>query len=249
MTETQAAGTRWAGLTAEEVRAAADAREEKWETIGSFRGRVYSHYQVSDKGGTRSADRAVNGRRLRGRALRTRASNSGYELADITSDDGKRSTVTVHSLVLAKFDPRCADGMPDGMQTRHGPAGPLFNAIENLDIGTQPQNEADKPEPSRPPEPSHPCRNAPHCRCLVVNEGRRCPCCCVPAAGRKTAAMLKAGMPLAEVAARLGNSESWAYQIARDHGYSRTKAHARSRKPGPVRRAWLRLRFPDGDSW
>lgn len=200
-------GPYWFGRPEQEIRAAVEARAESWEVIGAFRGRQFSRYQVSDKGRTQGP----------GDFLALRDNGGGYMLTDIRDDDGKKLTCSVQTLVMAKFDPRCATGMPPGMEVRHGPAGPAANWWpENLDIGTKKQNAADKPEPGGGPQ--FPCRNAPGgCPNLVIHEGRRC-LDCVKAVGRDVAARRSAGESLEDLAAEYGNTPDWLHRLSVDHG-------------------------------
>ncbi len=227
--------------TADEILAAIAARPERWRTIGRYRGRTFSYYQVSDKGALRSVDRVLSGRRYRGTTLKTRFTDE-YERGNIRDDSGDVLTEYVHRLVLAKFRP---GGIPPGMETRHGPAGPGVNAYpENLTVGDGVQNAADKPEPSAPPDPAQPCRNAPACGNKVVNAGSRC-LPCVTEVGRRAAALLGAGMNLADVAAVFGyKSADWTHGLAVRHGgYQGTRADAMAQRPPIAQRAVLRFRF------
>jgi hypothetical protein len=228
-------------LTAGEILAAVAAREENWRVIGTYQGHPVSHYEVSDKGALRSLDRVVKGRALQGKVLSTGPGSNGYPKAKITADDGTVFTVSVHVLVLVKFDPRCADGIPEGMETRHGPAGPSCAAIENLTIGTRDDNELDKAEPYKPPPPSYPCLNAPRCEGLASHEGRRCGECSEES-GRQVAVMLQLGMRLADAADRFGFSEKWAYERARScgGGYRGSMADARAQRPSWSQRVRIR---------
>lgn len=214
----------WFGRPEQEIREAVAARGVTWGKVPG-----YSRYEWSDKGGIRRA--------ADGLVMKTRVSNTGYELVNVLRDsDGKQVTVTVHSMVLLAHHPAFAglDRFPAGLETRHNPVtGPLFNAYpEGLWPGTKKENEADKPAPSAPPGPTYPCRNAPACANLVINEGRRC-LECVAAVGREAAAMLNDGMPLQEVAEHFGyTGPDWVYQLAVKHGaYDGTKAQARTQRP------------------
>jgi hypothetical protein len=227
-------------MTAEEILAAIDARPEKWHVIGSCKGRAVTWYEVSDKGGVRSLDREVNGRRVAGQPLSTKPGSSGYPKVSITADDGTRLHAYVHALVLVKFGPRCAGGIPAGMEARHGPAGPLCAAIENLTIGTHDDNENDKPEPYKAPLPTFPCLNAPRCEGLAAHEGKRCTECSTET-GRQIALMLQLGMSLPDAAARFGFSEKWAHDRARTcGGYTADAASARAQRPSWSQRVRIR---------
>ncbi len=232
--------TAW--MTAEEIRASIAGRPETWKVIGTWQGHPVSHYEASDKGGLRSKDRTIGGRALRGKVLSAGPGKNGYPKAKITADDGTVWTVSVHVVVLVTFDPRCADGIPAGMETRHGPAGPLCAAWpENLNIGTWEQNELDKAEPYAPPPPSFPCLNAPRCEGLASHEGRRCAECSADS-GRQVDLMLQLGMRLADAADRFGFSEKWAYERARDcgGGYRGSMADARRQRPSWSQRVRIR---------
>lgn len=237
MTDT---ATDWP-LTAEEILAAIAARPETWKPVGTWQGRPVSHYEVSDKGGLRSLDRVIKGRALQGKALSTGPGKNGYPKVKITADDGTVWTVSVHVVVLVTFGPRCAGGIPAGMETRHGPAGPLCAAWpENLTIGTRDENELDKAEPYAPPPPSFPCLNAPRCEGLASHEGRRC-AECSEESGRQVATMLRLGMRLADAADRFGFSEKWAYERARHcGGYAQPAALARAQRPSWSQRVRIR---------
>ena len=231
----------WFALTAEQILAAVAARPETWKPVGTWQQRAVSHYEVSDKGGLRSLGRVIKGRALQGKVLSTGAGKNGYPKAKITADDGTVFTVSIHVLVVTTFDPRCARGIPAGMETRHGPAGPLCAAWpENLTIGTWHENELDKAEPYAPPPPSFPCLNAPRCEGLASHEGRRC-AECSEESGRQVAIMLRLGMRLADAAARFDFSEKWAYERARScGGYTGSMADARRQRPSWSQRVRIR---------
>lgn len=227
----------WFAKTPEEIHAAIGARDEDWVIVGSFRGLKFSRYAVSDKGHIRRASGAEHA---------TRLNNSGYVQTSITSDDGKRIHPTMQTLVLASFDPRCADGIPDGLESRHGPAGPECNAWpENLDIGTKKQNAADRPEPGGGPQ--FPCRTAPQgCPNKVINEGRRC-LDCVKQVGVAAAALLSAGVPDEEVAARFGNTAAWIRRLAVTHGGWDGTVQAAPAPPSWWHRVMVTLRIRRAD--
>jgi hypothetical protein len=204
-------------------------------------GCTFSHYRASAAGRVRSVDRRAGGRYYRGVVLKTRLNNSGYVLVTMSCDnpEHRAHTHTMQKVILTTFTGPC----PPGMQARHLDSNPENNACQNLAWGTKEQNEADKPVPPVL-EASHPCRNAPRCGNLVVNEGRRCPDC-VAEVGRQAAAMLNAGMNLQDVAEVFGyTGPDWVFKLAVQHGgYAGTKAEARTQHPGLAARARLRVRF------
>lgn len=207
-------------------------RPETWKPVVRIDGCAFSGYVASDLGRARSVDRTGrNGRPLAGRDVSTRLHKEGYVLLDMRCDnpDHKRPhTLTMHKVVLTTFDrPR-----PRGMEAchSHGPAGNRWP--EDIRWDTKPANEADKPAPPAPPDPTRPCRNAPACPNLVIHEGRRC-VPCTEEVGREAADMLRAGMPLQEVAEHFGyTGPDWAYSLAVKYGgYTATKAEARTQRP------------------
>src|SRR6185312_16193611 len=176
----------WFGKTPTEIRNAVDVRAERWAAIPG-----YSRYEWSDKGRIRALERTDDrGRWLAARVLKTRVNNAGYEITGVVSDAaGKQVTVAVAPMVVLAHHPafRGLDRFPDGLETRHGPAGPLLNAYpENLWPGTKKENAADK---DAPPEPQHECRNHALCGNLVHTPGRRC-VTCTAAVGREAAQLL-----------------------------------------------------------
>jgi NUMOD4 motif len=219
----------WFGRTAQEVSDAVNDRAEQWAPVPG-----YSRYLWSDKGRVRIS--------VNGRIMRTRVSNSGYELVNVVRDgDGRQVTVTVHSMVLLAHHPafRGLAAFPDGLETRHNPAtGPLFNAYpEGLWPGTKEQNAADK----APQDPQFECRNFAACGNMVHNQGRRC-VPCTEAVGRAAAVMLDAGANLMTVAERFGYSgPDWVHKLAVKYGgYAGTKAAALAQHPGVGQRIRLR---------
>ena len=86
---------------------------------------------------------------------------------------------------------------------------------------------------------SFPCRNHVRCGGTVKNEGRRC-LKCVAEVGRDAAALLNAGMGLADVAKRFGyTSTDWVFKLAAEHGYAGTKAQATAQRPRLSQRVTL----------
>ena len=213
----------------------------EWKPIHGAR-----HYEASHQGLVRSVDRTIGGKFYPGVVLKTRVNNSGYEMVNIRTNDGQVKTCTVHSLVLlAHVGPR-----PEGMETLHGPGGPLDNRLVNLTYGTKKQNEAQKEGAGAPPVPQFDCLNHPACTGKAHNAGRRCPDC-VDEVGRQAAAMLNARVNLNDVAARFGYTGiDWVYGLAVKHGYEGSRAQARTQQPPWSRRvtATLRARFRRGDA-
>jgi hypothetical protein len=177
----------------------------------------FSDYEASTHGQVRSLDRTDRGGRVRkGAVLRTRVSNRGYELVDVTGDDGVKHTKTVHTVVLlAHAGPR-----QPGQVARHLDDDPLNNlwapgdaeqvraAGGNLVWGTPPENERDKfserraagplPKPVPPKNPKHCVR----CGAEFAGNGRRCHGCVVTI-GKQAAVLLQGGARLEDVAAHL----------------------------------------------
>lgn len=221
----------WFAKTSAEILAAVESR------AGVAWGKVpgYGRYEWSDKGGLR---------RVRdGYVMKTgsKVNNSGYVMVNVTNDDGKPVTVTIGPMVLLAHHPefRGLAAFPDGLETRHGPAGPLCNAYpENLWPGTKKQNAADKD----PQDPQFPCRNHLTCGNMVHNEGRRCTPC-TEAVGRKAAVLLDAGANLMKVATLFGyTGPDWVHKLAVKHGgYQGTKAEALAQHPVVGQRLRLRI--------
>lgn len=105
--------------------------DEEWRPIPGWPG-----YEVSNLGRLYSVKRPRVQRS--GRILRTQAMPSGYRTAAMWRD-GRQSTVTVHSLVLAAFvGPR-----PNGLVIRHLDGEPSNNRADNLAYGTYAENAQD----------------------------------------------------------------------------------------------------------
>jgi hypothetical protein len=233
----------WFGRTEQEIRAAVEARPERWASVPGFK-----WYEWSDKGRSRSLPRTIGSRRVGGTCpLKFKPNNSGYLIHNVVPDEGKQVTVAVAPMVLLAHHPAFHGlaAFPDGLETRHNPAtGPLFNAYpEGLWPGTKKQNAADKDEQ----DPLHPCRNAPAgCLNLVATPGRRC-VECVTAVGREAAELLRLGMPLQQVAERFGyTGPDWVYQLAVRFGaYAGSKADARTQRPKLAQRLRLAARRSD----
>lgn len=97
-------------------------------------------YVASDLGRIASVDRTINGRRYRGRVLKTRPSNKGYLLVDLVTADGRPVTRTVHTLVLEAFTgPR-----PPGCEGCHLNDVATDNRLANLRWDTPERNRRDR---------------------------------------------------------------------------------------------------------
>jgi hypothetical protein len=96
-------------------------------------------YEISPDGRVRSVDRIRrDGRRHKGRVLRTQILRAGYRYAYLCKDRRERN-VAVHILVLTAFvGPR-----PKGMVCRHLDGDRLNNRVENLCWGTPEENSDD----------------------------------------------------------------------------------------------------------
>lgn len=212
-------------------------RPEQWRDVPPMRGETFSRYQISDKGRFCRDD---------GRTIAVRPQNRGYLQADLTADSGKRVTVTAHRAVLLAFAPR----PKPREETRHGVYGQQVNWYpENLCWGTKQENAADKPF-NGGGEPSFPCRNAPACGNMVMNEGRRCSSC-VAKAGAALGNRLRAGMSLEEATTQAGyQSAEWAWKLARDFGgWEMTLSDTRRQRPTPSQRLRLTLRNRRANGW
>jgi hypothetical protein len=120
----------------------AEVRAETWRPVVGLEG----SYEVSDLGNVRSLDRRVNApqsggfRLIRGRALKPSLHNSGYLCVTLCSGKGREQKRLIQALVLEAFAGPC----PPGMESLHGPGGPLDNRWpENLRWGTRTDNVAD----------------------------------------------------------------------------------------------------------
>lgn len=201
-------------------------------------------YEASHRGFVRSIDRTVKGRRLRGVTLKPTVNNSGYHQVNVTYDGGMVRKPTVHSCVLrAYFGPP-----PRGMETLHGPGGPLDNRYcgcgtegcteGNLRYGTWEENDAERTAAlavagraangRAVPEPKAP-RLCILCGEPVTNGGRRCHGCVVRI-GREASALLRDGVRPEAAAARLDYpSVSGLLTLAARYG-----------EPVPARPPWSR---------
>ena len=178
-----------------------------WKSMAAL---GFSAYEACTDGSLRSVDRIVGERQaLKGTVLKTRPSNRGYPLVNLTQDDGKRVTRTVHSLILATFD-----GLPpSGMVGRHLNDDPTDNrwapgatreqriaAGGNLMYGTPPENEADKVANGN--RPAAAVKLCVRCQGPMVGNGRRCHECVVWI-GVTAAELLSGGTPLGSACEQL----------------------------------------------
>jgi len=218
------------------ARLAAGKPAETWKPVAKIDGCTFSAYEASDQG---------RRRRLDGDPFSNRPGSGGYVRAKLSCDNPGHGphTITMQKIVLTTFDrPR-----PRGMEACHSKAGPQFNWWpEGVRWDTKPANEAEKDEPPTPPEPSFPCKNAPACPNLVVNEGRRC-LDCVTEVGRQAAAMLNAGVVLFDVREHFGyKGDKWVFDLAvRYGGYAGSIEDAR----GPVCKACNRPAGREAGPW
>lgn len=104
---------------------------ERWAPIRGYEGR----YEVSDGGRVRSCRGVIGSTR----------GTQPYRRVELYADDGARTTMHVHTLVLEAFGgPR-----PEGMVARHLNGDPDDCSLDNLAWGTFLENEADKREHGR----------------------------------------------------------------------------------------------------
>lgn len=116
---------------------------EEWRPVVGFEGL----YEVSDLGRVRSVDRLVamigrwgpETRRYRGRLRRFAQGGTNDYLMVTLSKGGVKSTLTIHSLVLAAFVGPC----PEGQEGRHLNCQPHDNRLANLCYGTRAVNRED----------------------------------------------------------------------------------------------------------
>jgi hypothetical protein len=217
--------------------------EEEWRGVPGASG-----YQVSSRGRFRGLDRlSTDGRRLKGKLLvGITTKDNPYPAVKYTLDTGRQTTPRpVHQIVLEAFRGPC----PPGMESCHADGVPAHNCLENLRWGTKAENAADKPVNGGGP-PSFPCRNAPACENMVMNEGRRCRDC-VARVGRIAAGMLNAGFGLEIVTDRLGyENYDWVWKLARDFGgCTLTKRDALRQRPSLSQRVKLTLRNRRANGW
>ncbi len=110
--------------------------EEIWKAIPGYEG----SYEVSDQGRVRSLDRVVeycDGRlcRFPGRLLALNLNPGGYLQVGLCVS-GKRTTRSVHCLVLEAFVGPC----PEGCETGHRDGNRTNNCLRNLRYITHSQN-------------------------------------------------------------------------------------------------------------
>lgn len=119
------------------------ATPERWLPVPGYEG----FYEVSDRGGVRSVDRAITrkGRkasdrvRRAGGVLNCPQDQDGYPRASL-SRDNRRCRFYVHVLVLEAFvGPR-----PEGMECLHGDGDPSNNRLCNLHWDTPSENQLDR---------------------------------------------------------------------------------------------------------
>lgn len=117
---------------------------EAWRDIPGYEG----YYQASTLGRIRSVDRVVAGlccsRITKGRILAQFRRFHGksaipYYYVDLCKQ-GTENDRAVHRLVALTW----IGPVPLGCEVRHGPAGSLVNAVNNLCYGTRSDNEYDK---------------------------------------------------------------------------------------------------------
>lgn len=113
--------------------------QERWKPITGFEGL----YEVSDVGRVRSVtfrNRHVVKPTMR--ILRQSALPKGYKRVCL-SKDNRKTTVSVHRVVLETFGGEC----PDGMEAAHGNGMPWDNRLSNLRWATKHDNNVlDKKE-------------------------------------------------------------------------------------------------------
>lgn len=226
-----------------------DQRGETWTRLPA----PFSKYEWSPDG-FGPDQRPI--RRIAGKPLATTPNNhGGYLMVKPYDDDGKQQTVTVHGLVLLG-----ATGVPcpAGLESCHLDDDPLNNrwrpgdtddevraAGGNLVRRTKKQNAHHKFLNGRQAAlvPTHPCINHERCGGLVVNPGRRC-LPCAKEVGVRAAAMLNAGVNLADVTAALGyQTPGWVHKLARNHGgYTGTLTAATAQHPTWTRRVTTTVR-------
>ena len=210
-------------------RLAAGKPAETWKPLPGW------PHEVSDQGRVRTA---------KGRILASRLNKDGYPQGDLYDPETKKEAkgVPVHWCVLtAHAGPR-----PAGMQASHLSENPEWNwHPEGLAWEDQPTNEGRKTWRPRPPEPTHPCKNAPACPNLVLNPGRRC-LDCVTEVGRQAAAMLD-GKPLFDVREHFGyKADKWVFDLAVKYGgYTGTIEDAR----GPICKGCSRPAYREAGPW
>lgn len=166
--------------------------DREWKPIAGFPG-----YEASHRGFVRSINRKVGARNLKGRELKQRPSNQGYQQVDMTDEHGKQQTRPVHWCVLTAH----AGERQPGMEALHERDNQLDNRWpESLSWGPPWKNREQRAQNS-PPAPK-PARECARCAKPFDGNGRRCHPC-VKAIGKESAKLLRSGVPLPEVAERL----------------------------------------------
>jgi hypothetical protein len=214
------------------------AAHPEWAPLPGF-----SRYEVSHRGG--GIRRRGGGRQ----PLKVSVGTHGYPEAQPYNDAAKQEKRTMHSLVLLGH----AGAPPEGMETLHGPRGPLDyrycgcgspDCTEgNLRYGTHEMNVGETIAAGRAVRPAtHPCINHERCGGMVVNPGRRC-LPCAQEVGRQAAAMRDAGIDLPTATRKLGyKSTSWVLGLSVRHGTDDGAPWIMQRQPWP-RRAMATLRY------
>lgn len=132
--------------------------EEHWRPVVGWEG----FYEVSDRGRVRTVSRLVQCRYGKTRRVKARIRvqsrlNEGYMTIKLTCPQ-KKTTVTVHSLVLSAFvGPR-----PEGMECCHGDGDKTNNALSNLRWDTKKANELDAVRIGKRPDPDRTHCSAGH---------------------------------------------------------------------------------------
>ena len=116
---------------------------ETWAPIAGFE----DHYQVSNHGNVRSLDRTTvrsNGRvaRLTGVPLRPGWTNRGHLQVKLQVNRVKKNRL-IHQLVLEAFGPPKPTHPTQRIEVRHRDGNPANNHIDNLQWGTQSDNQRD----------------------------------------------------------------------------------------------------------
>ena len=191
------------------------ATHPEWAPIPGYA----NGYEASHRGnGVRSVDRKQGNRQLRGVNLKSRPNPDGYPVVNPTNDDGRKVPgMPVHTCVLLAH----AGPPQPGMECLHGPEGKQDHRYcgcgdpgctqGNIRYGTKKQNDAERIAALREagrsgngrpmPEPK-PVRLCILCSAPVTHGGKRCHECVVKI-GQEAAALIRTGLPLEEVAARL----------------------------------------------
>lgn len=108
------------------------SRVEKWKPVVGYEGR----YMVSDRGRVLSLGSTTSGRRILSQST---SGSVGYMSVALYRGDGKKTTRTVHTLVLEAF----TGAKPEGCVGRHLDGDHLNNRSSNLSWGTQEANMQD----------------------------------------------------------------------------------------------------------